>query len=410
VAPSLPRRLASSRATPPAPVARPRRRRPSARTASHGTLLSKGGDDAEQAPVSTWRAIFAANELNELQARRFTSPALSLVLLLLLLEGADLNFYAKAMPGGSERNGARVRSHVLLRFAVSSFAWAVVLLGQQLLLRLVWLPYVEDKVGQFVDLLSVANISAFILPEPQAGYYLHGRSVHAHADTSMLELNRQLRAEEDGVTSGRGLSPASEVQTFEIFITRGLRELYDQKFLHAAISAAAGGDSGGAGGVRRGGAANPTNIPLRGLTIERARRAGDGFRANPEAAVQRYDEMNTLLKDFIDANLGHHEYQIRERTYLERLLGLPPDMTYARDSVFLYDPAASWTRCLLYGREYHLAIFEVLVFSVADVSLRSSFLAAAITYLVSLLIGAIRSSLGQSNLARKTLIDDRFLI
>ncbi|KAJ1623132.1 Meckelin [Pavlovales sp. CCMP2436] len=136
--------------------------------------------------------------------------------------GGDFERFGTAVPNGSADKADPskvVPSHLLLRFAVSTFVWGVVLVGQALLLKLVYLPYVEDKVGQLVDLLAVANVSALILPEPLCGYYLHGRSVHAHADASMLDLNKQLRAEEDGLTSQRGLSPSSEVQTFEAFFS-----------------------------------------------------------------------------------------------------------------------------------------------------------------------------------------------
>eukprot|EP00965_Chrysotila_dentata_P149452 4936013-Pleurochrysis_carterae.AAC.1 len=52
----------------------------------------------------------------------------------------------------------------------------------------------QDKIWQFVDLLAVANVSCFVLVEPLFGYYLHGRSVHPHADTDMLQLNLQVWA------------------------------------------------------------------------------------------------------------------------------------------------------------------------------------------------------------------------
>lgn len=265
------------------------------------------------------------------------------------------------MPGGSSGDVSLVQPHLLLRFAVATFVWAVVIGGQALVLKLLYIPYVEDKVGQLVDLLSVANVSVLMLPEPLCGYYLHGRSVHAHADASMLELNKQLRAEEDGLTSQRGLSPASEVQTFQVHLTPRLRELYDHKFLHASMADTAANANTADAAVRRRTASgnNQMNVPLTGISIERARRAGDGFRSNPEGAVARYVEMNALLRDFIDGSLAGHEYSIREKTYLEKLLRLPPDMSFARDSVFLYDSSGNWTRSMLYGREYDLVILEV---------------------------------------------------
>ena len=48
-------------------------------------------------------------------------------------------------------------------------------------------------VTQFVDLCSVANISVFVLVENNWGYYIHGKSVHDHADTDLSRFNRNFQ-------------------------------------------------------------------------------------------------------------------------------------------------------------------------------------------------------------------------
>ena len=73
----------------------------------------------------------------------------------------------------------------LLRFALSSFMLLIMSLCQGLFRWLVWDRFVEDRVWQFVDLLAVTNISCFLMEERFYGHYLHGRSVHAHADSDM---------------------------------------------------------------------------------------------------------------------------------------------------------------------------------------------------------------------------------
>lgn len=82
--------------------------------------------------------------------------------------------------------------------------------------------FVEDKIRQFVDLCSVSNVSNtawcavnqnlcntskkwVLTPSVQIsvllfshrcfGYYIHGRSVHGHADTNMEEMNNNLKRE-----------------------------------------------------------------------------------------------------------------------------------------------------------------------------------------------------------------------
>jgi meckelin len=61
---------------------------------------------------------------------------------------------------------------------------------------LIYDRFYRDRLLQYVDILSVSNISLIIMDEKNHGYYLHGRSVHTAADTGVLELNENLRKEE----------------------------------------------------------------------------------------------------------------------------------------------------------------------------------------------------------------------
>lgn len=63
---------------------------------AHGTLLGKAGQPAADSPVSIWRTIFVANELNELQTVRLTRPSLSLVLVLAFMVGLDFERWAQS--------------------------------------------------------------------------------------------------------------------------------------------------------------------------------------------------------------------------------------------------------------------------------------------------------------------------
>jgi len=48
---------------------------------------------------------------------------------------------------------------------------------------------------QFIDLLSLSNISMIIFDESYHGYYVHGRSVHPYADTDMIDISHNLAKE-----------------------------------------------------------------------------------------------------------------------------------------------------------------------------------------------------------------------
>jgi meckelin len=106
--------------------------------------------------------------------------------------------------------------------------------------------FYRNKLLQFVDLLSVSNISVIIFDELLHGYYIHGKSVHPHADTDMIDMNNNLMKEEvfskqysliladltllkKDLSAQRGLND-SEDQMFEIFFTKELRTIYDKVF------------------------------------------------------------------------------------------------------------------------------------------------------------------------------------
>ncbi len=73
-------------------------------------------------------------------------------------------------------------------------------------------------------------------------------------------------------------------------------------------------------------------------------------------------------------------------------------------------PGHSFSRVLLYGQEFSLTVWEVLVLSLVDLLAQDFLLAAAITFLLAKFLAAVRYFLGRSNLAAKTLIDRRFLV
>jgi hypothetical protein len=60
--------------------------------------------------------------------------------------------------------------------------------------------------------------------------------------------------------------------------------------------------------------------------------------------------------------------------------------------------------------DYQLVILYILVFSLFDRVTGSSLVAVFIVYVVEKLLWKMRSILGERNLSKKTLIDDRFLI
>lgn len=50
---------------------------------------------------------------------------------------------------------------------------------------------IEDKLQQFTDVCSLANISLFAMAQSNFGYYIHGKSAHGFSDTDMATLLEQ---------------------------------------------------------------------------------------------------------------------------------------------------------------------------------------------------------------------------
>ncbi len=70
----------------------------------------------------------------------------------------------------------------------------------------------------------------------------------------------------------------------------------------------------------------------------------------------------------------------------------------------------AFIKTLLAGVEYQLWLAYALLYSLVDMSLNQPVLAAVCVYAVDLVVRTARQSFGQANIARKTLLDWKFLI
>jgi meckelin len=230
----------------------------------------------DASPVSAWRKMFIANEWNEIQSRRVTSRELTLLLMVLFLEGLNGRNLAIIEPSmGTDDPAPYQVSSALLRFAVAAGLMVVIVACQTAYKIVFHHNYVEHPVQQFVDLLGMANLSIVILDDECAGYYLHGRSLMTFADTSMAELTAQMRKEQEMQVSARGLVPAAhredlaENQCFELFITKELRMAYESKLLRRIEENDAMRGAGGLGGA--------VGTVMGGGRAGRGGRGGGGF-------------------------------------------------------------------------------------------------------------------------------------
>ncbi|XP_051577601.1 meckelin isoform X2 [Myxocyprinus asiaticus] len=340
-----------------------------------------GETKCQASPVSIWRTYFVANEWNEIQTIRKISPTFQVIAVLFFLEVVGFSNLAFRDPSSNLHRSPEVYTpsySLILRYGVASAMWLCIGLIQIIFFTVFHERFVEDKIRQFVDLCSISNISVLLLSHRCFGYYIHGRSVHGHADTNMDEMNTNLKREAENLCGQRGLLPNSDAQTFQISITNCLRAQYDR--IIDPI--------------------NRRNGPSRLVDAS----------ANPcEQSTKAYHTMNRFLGSVIDHAHREMDYIVKDKLLFERLIGMeflePLDK-----SIFYNDDSHSFTDVLYYGNEAVLLIFDTLFFCVVDLGSQNFILAAVLTYLQQLIFRLIRNGIGRRNLANKTLVDKRFLI
>ncbi|NXY71476.1 MKS3 protein, partial [Glareola pratincola] len=333
------------------------------------------------APVSIWRTYFIANEWNEIQTVRKINPLFQVLAVLFFLE--VVGFSNLALMDSSSSLSRSSESYIapwsrILRFGVSAALWLAIAFLQIIFFSVFYERFVEDKISQFVDLCCMSNISVFLLSHSCFGYYIHGRSVHGHADTNMEEMNMNLKREAENLCSQRGLLPNTDGQTFQISISRKMRLHYDR--IHESLTRKRG--------------------PARLL---------DSSANTFEQSTRAYNTMNKFLGAFIDHVHKEMDYIVKDKLLLERILSME-FMEPIEKSIFYNDEGHSFSDVLYYGNETTLLIFDILFFSIVDLASQSFVLAAVLTYLQQEIFRFIRNTLGQKNLASKTLVDERFLI
>eukprot|EP00297_Palpitomonas_bilix_P001829 CAMPEP_0113868268 /NCGR_PEP_ID=MMETSP0780_2-20120614/889_1 /TAXON_ID=652834 /ORGANISM="Palpitomonas bilix" /LENGTH=977 /DNA_ID=CAMNT_0000853321 /DNA_START=154 /DNA_END=3087 /DNA_ORIENTATION=- /assembly_acc=CAM_ASM_000599 len=370
---------------------------------SHGKLLvgsgaGEDGDEREmearkgkrraqyiQAPVSAWRSFFVVNEWNELQTSRPTSTPMTLLVLIFLLEGLDLIYVATPQP--NLRDLTPDVTNEVLRFGLITFFWLAIVIVQLAWKYGIAYRFISDPIGQFVDLLSLANISVFVFDDKVHGWYLHGKSVHKHADTTMEEMAKQFKAEASNSVAKRGLNSDEDLQSFEIFVTKSFRERYDATFPMGAEAARQT--------VKRG------NAPP-------SRQYKD---AVDPARVRQRDKLSEFLCRFVMEAEPEHKRKISDKRFINKLLSLPPDDIGGSDmSSFVKDPSYSYKKVLFHGIEFQLILAELLFYLFWDWFFASSFLSAFCCLCLHVLLGIMRKFLGQKNVEKKTLVDARYLL
>ncbi|XP_012943556.1 meckelin [Aplysia californica] len=333
--------------------------------------------------VSIWRTYFVANEWNEIQSKRKINRVFQIFAVVFFLHVVGFEDTTTKDPDGSVgKSGDTYMSEQseVFRMALATLVYLLVDIVQVIFFLFIYERFISDDIREFVDLCSMSNVSVFIMAHGEFGYYIHGRSVHGRADVSMREMSEMLEREVNDLVGKRGLVPQTEAQTFIMALPKRLRQRYDTVYMP---------------------------VQLEGATA--ASRAEQGKVGSKEKSIEAYGTLNRFLCAFIDHSLREVDYVVKEKSFVEKILDTE-FLELTDKGIFYSDNGHSFDNILFYGNELTLVVFDTLFFCIVDLIFQDFVLAGVITFLATELICQAREMGGKKNLAKKTLVDERFLI
>ncbi|KEG08082.1 transmembrane protein 67 [Trypanosoma grayi] len=357
-------------------------------------------------PVSMWRSTFVANELNELQIIRQWRPLVSMTVVLLFLVPLGYLDCADSIPGVNTSMEAGVYSVTVLRIAVGTFFWFVVCLVLHVVEFQLYYRFIRAHPLQaFVDLCSVSNISIMILPELQWGYYIHGESIHAHADVSMEEFQQNLYLESQGNLPVRGLGGQSKCQTFEVFMG-----IYMRQYLYMCYAEIEAEHQRSRGSV-----ALSVRPGRRWHFLECVFGISRKLRVYGSETLAVKKRINSSLQQSVRSAEG----TLLMKFPLHRLFDMAPNILYMNGpqsgdksgkDLFFVDSVTSYGNAFLYGIDLDLFVLYMMLYATIDAAMHNVYAAFVITFALEIVIRWYRMSEGLANISAKTLIDDRFFL
>ena len=352
---------------------------------------------------SPWRSIHVVNQYNLLQKSRTISIPFCLCWLVMLYYSKYTKWtdYTDVSPNYSHVE--KSPENIILRHFIGTFILFISGIAQYVLVRLVqiWIP---TKKTEFLDLCSVANISVLILQDSLRGYYIHGQSPLGVADTTLQQLIQFLEEEGKGKIKGRGITDEKNdnLQTYEIYLSFSMRKIYDGLYFLPTIQEIDKGNQYD--------------------QIQKQAKFRNFFKYIPDslksANIYQINKfMNNHLKTKIEQVTMQSKVLIKDKTLRERFFKFPPsiDLTSEniRELVFYRDPGENFDDVLFIGMELEWLINVIYFWQMWCISLeryRYSFpISVFMTYVMEQIFFRIRVFFGEKNVAKKAVVDNRFL-
>ncbi|XP_071879142.1 meckelin isoform X1 [Bombus fervidus] len=324
--------------------------------------------------ISIWRTYFIASQWLNLQTERKINIKIQLLVVLCIFQVIRLYPWIlgipELIPTFSED------CNFILYFTICVLIYILTYSIQWLVFIVFYEQCIANKMQEFINVCSIANISVFILPFNYYGFYIHGRSVHGFADTDLRTLINDLQMEKNNLCAHRGLVPGTTQQTFILYLTKTFRITFNKSLELMNIE--------------------PSNFIRT-------------YYSNWEYIFNNQLKVKEYLCKYLDHCITNEDYAIKEQHFFEKLFNIVFSHNEEK-SVFYIDNNYSFSQVLLYGNEWLFATFEISVFTFIIVLYKDCTLAIIITVLVSMLLVVIVKKNGKKNLNNHTLLDKLFFM
>ena len=349
---------------------------------------------------SAWRMIHVANQFNQLQKERTFHLYFGFCWIVLLYFRCNWERREHAVPRDDKLNEAPIN------FVLRNFIASIILLASVSIELVVvkilqtWLPL---KKQEFMDLCSVSNISVFILDDYLHGYYIHGLSPFLKADVNYDELFGYLNQEGTGSVRSRGLEndnieEHNKNQSYEMYLSQVMRTIYDGLYIIQTESMMIKG-------------VNANNYFKKSKLGRRLFRNFLNFEKE-QTLLDNY--MNNQLKSKLELVSSNVMIYIKDKTFCQRIMGYTINdsgmqQINAPDLLFYRDYGQNFDDLLFCGMEWEWFVMDLFIFQLFMMVLDDDFISMLITFLIDNILYYIRCYLGDSNVAKKAVVDDRFL-
>ena len=349
---------------------------------------------------SAWRMIHVVNQFNELQKYRIFNLYFGFSWIILLYFRCDWERREHQVPRDAHVDGSPI--NLVLRNFIAGIIVMASVSVELVIVRLlqIWLPL---KKQEFMDLCSVSNISVFILDELLHGYYIHGLSPIGKADVNYDELFVFLNHEGAGLMRNRGLENDNNEdhcknQSYEMYISNVMRTIYDGLYIIQTESMLAKG-------------VNARKYFKKSRLGNRLFKNFLNFEKD-QTLLDNY--MNNQLKSKIDIVTSNVIQNIKDKDFLQKILGYTINNNElirinAPDIIFYRDYGQNFDDVLFCGMEWEWFIMDLFIFQMFMITTNDNYLSLFLTFIIDYLLYYIRVFFGNRNVAKKAVIDERFL-